>query len=185
MNKTSCNNYCNQVLKKEYEWLKEVDKFALTNTIYNMDSAYQKFFKEHTGFPKFKSKRDNKKSYSTNFTNNNIEVSFGDSRIKLPKLKWTKVKIHRELQEKSSNDIQDMLMLKKGINWNDFPTYQKRGSCCIRNKIVVESNGIMETTQLRDASKSENEWIVDKNIPIFKGDGREYIEKLVYVGEES
>lgn len=33
---------------------------------------------------------------------------------------------HRELQEKSSNDIQDMLMLKKGINWNDFPTYQKR-----------------------------------------------------------
>ena len=47
MNKTSCNNYCNQVLKKEYEWLKEVDKFALTNTIYNMDAAYQKFFKEH------------------------------------------------------------------------------------------------------------------------------------------
>ena len=43
----------------------------------------------------------------------------------------------------------------------------------------------METTQLRDASKSENEWIVDKNIPIFKGDGREYIEKLVYVGKES
>lgn len=100
MNKTSCNNYCNQVLKKEHEWLKEVDKFALTNTIYNMDSAYQKFFKEHTGFPKFKSKRDNKKSYSTNFTNNNIEVSFGDSRIKLPKLKWTKVKIHREFTGK-------------------------------------------------------------------------------------
>lgn len=45
MNKTSCNNYCNQILKKEYEWLKEVDKFALTNSIYNMDSAYQRFFK--------------------------------------------------------------------------------------------------------------------------------------------
>ena len=45
MNKTSCNNYCNQVLKKEYKWLKEVDKFALTNAIYNMDAAYQKFFK--------------------------------------------------------------------------------------------------------------------------------------------
>lgn len=96
MNKTSCNNYVNQVLKKEYEWLKEVDKFALTNAIYNMDSAYQKFFKEHTGYPKFKSKRDNKKSYSTNFTNNNIEVSFENNRIKLPKLKWIKAKIHRE-----------------------------------------------------------------------------------------
>lgn len=95
MNKTSCNNYCNQVLKKEYEWLKEVDKFALTNTIYNMDSAYQKFFKEHTGYPKFKSKRNKKKSYSTNFTNGNIEVSFEKNKIKLPKLKWIKAKVHR------------------------------------------------------------------------------------------
>ncbi len=42
--KTDCNNYCNRQLKKEYEWLKEVDKFALTNAIYNMDAAYQKFF---------------------------------------------------------------------------------------------------------------------------------------------
>jgi putative transposase len=74
MNKTSCNNYCNQVLKRKYEWLKEVDKFALTNSIYNMDSAYQKFFKEHSGYPKFKSKRDNKKSYSTNFRNNFVDI---------------------------------------------------------------------------------------------------------------
>ena len=74
-------------------------------------------------------------------------------------------------------------MTQKGINWNDLPVYQKRGSCCVRNKIVVESNGIMETIQLRDTSKSENEWIVDKNIPIFKGEDRNYIDKLIYVGE--
>ena len=61
-----------------------------------MDSAYQKFFKEHAGYPKFKSKRDHKKSYKTNFSNNNIKVSFENSRIKLPKLKWVKAKIHRE-----------------------------------------------------------------------------------------
>lgn len=96
MNKTSCNNYVNQVLKKEYEWLKEVDKFALTNSIYNMDSAYQKFFKEHTGYPKFKSKHNHYKSYTTNFTNGNIEVSFENNKIKLPKLKWVKAKVHRE-----------------------------------------------------------------------------------------
>ena len=96
MNKTSCNNYCNQVLKKEYEWLKEVDKFALTNAIYNMDSAYQKFFKEHAGYPKFKSKKNHKKSYTTNFTNGNIEVDFENNKIKLPKLKWVKAKLHRE-----------------------------------------------------------------------------------------
>ena len=96
MNKTSCNNYCNQVLKKEYEWLKEVDKFALTNAIYNMDAAYQKFFKEHAGYPKFKSKKNHKKSYTTNFTNGNIEVDFENNKIKLPKLKWVKAKVHRE-----------------------------------------------------------------------------------------
>ena len=100
MNKTSCNNYCNQVLKKEYEWLKEVDKFALTNAIYNMDSAYQKFFKEHTGYPKFKSKHNHYKSYTTNFTNNNIEVSFENNKIKLPKLKWVKAKVHRKFAGK-------------------------------------------------------------------------------------
>lgn len=95
MNKTSCNNYVNQVLKKEYEWLKEVDKFALTNSVYHMDNAYQKFFTEYTGFPKFKSKKNNKKTYTTNFTNGNIEVPFEGNKIKLPKLKWVKAKVHR------------------------------------------------------------------------------------------
>ena len=91
---------------------------------------------------------------------------------------------HKELQNKSCNDIQDMLMIQKGINWNDLPTYQKRGSCCVRNKIVIESDGVKATVQLRDASKSENEWIIDTDIPIFKGEGREYIDRLVFIGEE-
>lgn len=91
---------------------------------------------------------------------------------------------HKELQNKSCNDIQDMLMTQKSINWNYLPTYQKRGSCCVRNKIVIESDGVMATAQLRDTSKSENEWIIDADIPIFKGKGREYIDRLVFVGEE-
>lgn len=91
---------------------------------------------------------------------------------------------HKELQNKSCNDIQDMLMVQKGINWNDLPTYQKRGSCCVRNKIVIESDGVMATAQLRDTSKSENEWIIDADIPIFRNEGREYIDRLVFVGEE-
>ena len=89
---------------------------------------------------------------------------------------------HKELQNKSCNDIQDMLMLQKNINWNDFPTHQKRGTCVVRNKIVLESNDITETVMLRDTTKSENEWIIDKEIPIFRNEGREYIERLVMVG---
>ena len=95
VSKTDCNNYCNRQLKKEYEWLKEVDKFALTNAIYNMDAAYRKFFKEHAGYPKFKSKHDNHKSYTTNITNGNITVDFESNRVKLPKLKDVTAKLHR------------------------------------------------------------------------------------------
>lgn len=91
---------------------------------------------------------------------------------------------HKELQNKSCNDIQDMLMTQKGINWNDLPTYQKRGSCCVRNKIVIETDSVMATAQLRDTSKSESNWIIDTDIPIFKSEGREYIDRLVFVGEE-
>ena len=86
---------------------------------------------------------------------------------------------HKELQNKTCNMIQDMLMTQKGINWNDLPTYQKRGSCVVRNKIVVNSNGVIEMDMLRDKTKSENEWIIDKEIPIFKGEGRQYIERLI------
>ena len=100
INKIDCNNYCNRELKKEYEWLKEVDKYALTNAIYNMDAAYQKFFKEHAGYPKFKNKHDNHKSYTTNFTNCNITVDFKENKVKLPKLKEVKSKLHRNFSGK-------------------------------------------------------------------------------------
>jgi putative transposase len=94
MSKIDCNNHLNRFLKKELTWLKEVDKFSLTNSIYNLDFAYQKFFKGGARFPKFKSKR-NRQSYTTNFTNNNIEVDFDNNKIKLPKLKWVKAKVHK------------------------------------------------------------------------------------------
>jgi transposase, IS605 OrfB family, central region len=108
LSKTDCNNYCNQVLKKqeEYKWLKEVDKFALTNSIYNLDKAYQNFFREikkgnkNQGFPKFKSKKDNRQSYTTNFTNDNIKVNFKNNKVQLPKLKWIKCNVHRQFKGK-------------------------------------------------------------------------------------
>ena len=97
LSKIDVNNYKNHILKAEYEWLKEVDKFALDNAVINLDSAYQKFFRERKGFPKFKSKKNNRKSYKTNCSNIDrphptIEVDVKNQRIKLPKLKWVKVR---------------------------------------------------------------------------------------------
>jgi len=84
---------------------------------------------------------------------------------------------HAQLQYKSCNDIQDMLMIQKGINWNGFPAYQKRGSC------VVKENYLDATPESTDSELIRSRWIIDKNIPIFRGEGREYIERFVNVGE--
>ena len=80
---------------------------------------------------------------------------------------------HKELHKKTCNMIQDMLMLQKGINWNDFPTYQKRGTCIIKEEYQSEN------VDIKDGACIRTRWIIDKNIPIFKGEGREYIEKLI------
>ena len=96
MSKFDCSEYVNKVLKPQYEFLLEPDKFSLINSVWNMDNAYQKFFKERTGFPRFKSRHNHRRSYTTKITNNNIEVSFEKNKIKLPKLKWVKTRLHRE-----------------------------------------------------------------------------------------
>lgn len=71
-----------------------MDKFALTNAIYHLEDGYNRFFKHLSKFPKFKSKHKAKKSYTTNFTNGNIEIA--ENFIKLPKLGTVKAVIHRK-----------------------------------------------------------------------------------------
>ena len=87
---------------------------------------------------------------------------------------------HKELHGKSCNQIQDMLMTQKGVNWNDYPIYQKRGSCCIKERYSTVD--LSTYTGSVDAM-TRTRWIIDKEIPIFKGEDRNYIDKLIYVGE--
>ena len=65
---------------------------------------------------------------------------------------------HKELHGKNSNEMQDMLLEKFGINWNNIDTVEKRGTCVI---------------------KTDEGWKIDTEIPIFTGDGRKYIEDLI------
>ena len=85
--------------KKAYPFLKEVDSLALANVQMHLEKAYKNFFRNpKIGFPKFKSKHRSRKSYTTNVVNGNIQVE--DHRIKLPKLKWIRMKKHRDIPEK-------------------------------------------------------------------------------------
>ena len=82
--------------KKEYPWLKEVDSLALANAQMNLNKAYRNFFRDKSvGFPKFKSKKRNRHSYTTNNQNGTIYIE--DKYIKLPKLKsMIKIVQHRQ-----------------------------------------------------------------------------------------
>ena len=82
--------------KKEFEWLKEVDSLALANAQQNLEKAYKNFFRDKSvGFPKFKSKKTNRYSYTTNNQKDTIYIK--DNYIKIPKLKtMIKIKYHRE-----------------------------------------------------------------------------------------
>lgn len=84
--------------KKKYEFLKEVDSLALANAQINLDKAYKNFFRDKSvGFPKFKSKKTNRHSFTTNNQNGTIYIENG--YIKIPKLKsMIKIKQHREFE---------------------------------------------------------------------------------------
>lgn len=83
--------------KGEHPWLKEVDSLALANAQLDLEKAYKNFFRDKSiGFPKFKSKKDNHRSYTTN--NQKGTVSIENGHIKLPKLKLpVKIKEHRQI----------------------------------------------------------------------------------------
>lgn len=84
----------------------------------------------------------------------------------------------KELHGQSCNNIQDMLVTQKGINWNDYATTLKRGSCCI--KVDDGLTEYDETGNICGYTK-RSKWVIDNEIPIFSQD-RNYIEKLINVG---
>lgn len=77
-----------------------------------------------------------------------------------------------QLHKKNCDAIQDMLFVEKGINWNDYPTHLKRGSCCIKVPVKVNEGTEQETIR--------NKWIIDNEIPIFTQD-KDYVNKLVMI----
>ena len=92
---TQCSNDMTLLKKtKEFAFLKEVDSVALQQSLRHLDTAFQNFFKRPiVGFPKFKSKKINKKSYST------IDISILDGYIRLPKVGYVKMKQHRVIPD--------------------------------------------------------------------------------------
>lgn len=80
-------------LKSKYEWLKEVDSFALCNVQLHLQTAYKNFFSKQSGFPKFHSKHKSAMTYTTN--NNAGQIRIEKGKLKLPKVGLVKIVLHR------------------------------------------------------------------------------------------
>lgn len=86
------------LLKQQIKWLQEPDKCALQNSLKDLDTAYKNFFRTvksggKTGFPRFKSKRNRRKSYKIN-----SNVAIFNSYIRLPKLGLVKCRVSKEVK---------------------------------------------------------------------------------------
>ena len=86
-------NQCSVILtamkrNDETRWLKDADKFALQNSLKDLNKAYTNFFEGRAEYPRFKKKHGSRNSYRTNYTNGNISVNFDCHAMKLPKLGW-------------------------------------------------------------------------------------------------
>ena len=90
---------------------------------------------------------------------------------------------HKELQNKSCNEIQDMLVAQKAINWNFYPEDCKRGAACIKLPPKEEVIDVPTATEkpLR-VVVNRSSWLIDKQMPILK-ENWDYINKYIYVGE--
>ena len=88
-------------MKKELPWLCEVDATALQSSVQTLDVAYQNFFRrvkggEKPGYPKFKSKKNRRRSYKSKCVGTNIQVL--DKAVRLPKLGLVKCSVSKEVR---------------------------------------------------------------------------------------
>ena len=93
-------------LKKEFNWLREVDSISLQQSLKDLDKAFNRFFKGISGFPRFKSKKRSKQSFQTQYfkrSNGTESIEIKDNKIKLPKLGWLNFKKSREVKGKIQN----------------------------------------------------------------------------------
>lgn len=152
-------------LKKEKEWLREVDAHSLQFSLKILDEMYQRFFKNYNGFPKFKKKK-NYNSYSTKNNSsslrNKLSIEFENKHIKLPKLGFVKVRDKqipqgRILNATISQEPNGHYYCSLCCTDIEFPQYSKT------NKNVGIDLGIVDFAILSDGIKIKNPRFYEKS----------------------
>ena len=134
--------------KEDYSFLKEVDSLALSNAQLNRNTAFKAFFSHRSGFPKFKSKR-NDQSYTTNMVNRNIKISNNNRYISIPKCQRIRIKMHRNFEgtiksitvSMTTDNKYYMSLLVEEENKPKKPTDGMIGLDLGIKDLIVDSNG--------------------------------------------
>lgn len=156
ISKFELNKMVTQLAKKEeYSWLQEVLSQSLQQSIQNLDTAYIKFFKEKTGFPKFKSKKTHRHSYRIP---QNVKIDFENHKVFLPKIKWVNIRVDREFEGLIKSATVKQLPSGKyfvSILVEDGKDYQTKKQIVHANAVGIDL-GIKDFAILSDGTKIEN-----------------------------
>ena len=156
ISKFELNKMVTQLAKKEeYSWLQEVLSQSLQQSIQNLDTAYIKFFKEKTGFPKFKSKRTHRYSYRIP---QNVKIDFEEHKVFLPKIKWVNIRVDRKFEGLIKSATVKQLPSGKyfvSILVEDGKDYQTKKQIEHANAVGIDL-GIKDFAILSDGTKIEN-----------------------------
>ncbi len=161
---TNIKDYTSK-LKYDAPFLEEIDSIVIRKSLFNLDDAYKKMFKKEGGHPRFKSKY-NKNSYNTvaiysSYKDKkycNIELDLNNKQIKLPKLKWVKIRGYRNVQ--SINGKIKSATISKESNGKyyvsvlyEMPNKNQKTNC---STIVGIDLGIKKLLTLSDGTSYDN-----------------------------
>ena len=169
--------------KEEYIYLKECDKFSLQNSLKDLKKAFNNFFNKRSKYPSYKSKRNSKDSYRTNYTNNNIDLL--DKYIKLPKLGFVKCRYNKNMENikiinvtiKKSGSIYEASIIYE----KDVIKYNKTNNIVgidlgVRKLITTSENeryvSLLDLTKLENKIKKEQKKLSKK-----KKDSKNYLKQ--------
>ena len=171
-NAYTCIKDYTSVLKYEKPFLQEADSIMIRNELFFLEDSLKRFYNSGYGYPKFKSKFD-KNSYTTDARHQdyndkhycNIEVDLEKKEIKLPKLKWVKIRGYRNLNSVSGKIISTTISREPNGKYYVSVIYKQddiKEEFIIPNTIVGIDLGIKKLLTLSDGTIFENNKYIEK-----------------------
>ena len=150
LNKFDSFSFMTSEIKSRFPFLQEADSHALMNSCFDLDTAYKNFFNKTANFPKFKSKKNSRLSYTTD--NQKGTVAISDKYIKLPKAGMVRANVHKI--------VKDAIIKQATISKEDDKFYC---SVVFKQDIQVSDKTVMSINDAIGLDFNENTLYVDDN----------------------